>query len=227
MSTLVRYPFTRAASAFFELPIETARRILPERIEPVEMRHGTAVLSVSAFDFDLPGGPAFQQMQISIVVAPFAQAGGVYPRTALFPFAVAISHPQMRVEAAERFHVKMWDAEIKIEFEEQERSLSVKMAADGNPVVDLTIYDYVWEHVFDVYQCYIEAPDGRYVAQFSVEGATSDHEEGRGSLRLHTHSFNEALAGTEIDSVPFREVWIRNGMQSFEPLTRISKGSDS
>jgi hypothetical protein len=221
MSSLTRYPFKRAVAGFFELSIEVARRILPACFEPVEMHHGAAVLSVSAFDFLLDEGFGYQQVLMSIVVAPFIQDGGAYPRSALCPFAAAMSHPLAREEAAARWRLPLWSEDVTVVFEEHEHAISARANAASGAILDLAAQDYRWESDSGLYQCLVTAPEGRYMARFTIEGEQSEHEEGKGVLRLHDHPFNRELESAEIDETPFREVWIRNGAQSFEPLVRL------
>ena len=51
-----------------------------------------------------------------------------------------------------------------------------------------------------------------------MKGALSVHEEERGHLRLHPHPMTEAFDRDEVESLPFRELWMRPGMQAFEEL---------
>ena len=44
-----RYVFTTGVSAFFEMPTSDARRILPEHLQPVEVRHERSILAVTAY----------------------------------------------------------------------------------------------------------------------------------------------------------------------------------
>ncbi|MBN2370767.1 MAG: hypothetical protein JXO72_09775 [Vicinamibacteria bacterium] len=225
MSALTHYPypFARAVIGFFELPIENARRILPEHVEPIEMHHGATVLSVSAFDFRLEGGFEYQQILMSVVVAPCIRDGvGDYPRSALYAFAAAASHHLAREEAASRWRLPQWNEDVTVVFEEREHSISAHAADAGGPILDLTVSDYRWEPESGFYQCLMADTSGLYMACFTVEGKQSEHEEGTGMLRLHDHPFNRDLDATEIDGAPIREVWIRNGAQIFDPLIRLS-----
>jgi hypothetical protein len=54
-----------------------------------------------------------------------------------------------------------------------------------------------------------------------MDGAQSEHEEETGRLRLHAHPFNKDLAIDEVSEVPFRELWMRDGVQTFEPLVQL------
>jgi len=39
---------------------------------------------------------------------------------------------------------------------------------------------------------------------------------------LHDNPFNRDIVVSEVYAEPFREVWMRNGCQLFDPLTRLS-----
>ena len=38
---------------------------------------------------------------------------------------------------------------------------------------------------------------------------------------LHDHPFNAALEVDEVYDVPFREMWMRAGVQTFDPLLQL------
>ena len=40
-------------------------------------------------------------------------------------------------------------------------------------------------------------------------------------IKLYDHPFNQALQISEVYEVPFRELWMRDGMQTFEPLVEL------
>jgi hypothetical protein len=54
-----------------------------------------------------------------------------------------------------------------------------------------------------------------------MEGEQSEHEEETGRVRLHEHAFNKDLVVSEVYDVPFREIWMRNGAQTFQPLVQL------
>jgi hypothetical protein len=51
-----------------------------------------------------------------------------------------------------------------------------------------------------------------------MESAHTEHEEERGSLRLHRHAMTEGLTIEEVNTYPFREEWYGKGVQTFEPM---------
>jgi hypothetical protein len=54
-----------------------------------------------------------------------------------------------------------------------------------------------------------------------MEGGQSEHEEETGRLRLYDHTFNKDLILSEVSEIPFRELWMRDGMQTFDPLIQL------
>ena len=44
-----------------------------------------------------------------------------------------------------------------------------------------------------------------------MEGEQSEHEEEKGSVKLHDHPFNKELSIADVYDVPFRELWMRDG----------------
>ena len=49
----------------------------------------------------------------------------------------------------------------------------------------------------------------------------SEHEDEKGSIDLHDHEFNRALSIEDVYETPFRELWMRNGRQTFDPLKTL------
>src|SRR5205823_5808353 len=60
-----------------------------------------------------------------------------------------------------------------------------------------------------------------YFAQITMEGQHSEHEDEKGGVKLHDHAFNKALSIADVYDVPFREQWMRDGMQTFQPLVQL------
>jgi hypothetical protein len=62
---------------------------------------------------------------------------------------------------------------------------------------------------------------GAYLANIVMEGSQSEHEEETGRLVLHDHPFHKDLVISEVYEVPFRELWMRDGLQTFDPLIQL------
>ena len=65
---------------------------------------------------------------------------------------------------------------------------------------------------------------GAYLANITMDGQQSEHEEESGRLKLYDHPFNKDLTISEIWEQPFREMWMREGVQTFEPLDPAPDG---
>ena len=85
----------------------------------------------------------------------------------------------------------------------------------------MTIGDYSWNPVSHLYQSFMRDADKSYLANITMEGEQSEHEEETGRVRLYEHPFNKDLAIAEVYDVPFREIWMRNGAQTFQPLVQL------
>jgi hypothetical protein len=63
---------------------------------------------------------------------------------------------------------------------------------------------------------------GAWLADITMQGNESEHEDERGRVVLHEHPFNQGLALSEVSEVPFREVWMQEGVQTFDPLVQLA-----
>ena len=70
-------------------------------------------------------------------------------------------------------------------------------------------------------QSFMKDDAGAYLANIIMEGDQSEHEEETGRLTLHDHAFNQDLDIAEVSDQPFRELWMRAGRQSFDPLIQL------
>ena len=221
MPGLTRYGYRDAMSGFFEFPTENARRILPAHLEPVEVHHGTSVFALTAFDFDKSEVGAYGEVVMAVVVAPLVKPGQPFPKSAMYPYLVATTTKAARDHAIERWHLPHWMDDVDIRFEPQGNRMTAKVAADGAPVAEMTIGDYSWSPVSHLYQSFMRDGDKSYLANITMEGEQSEHEEETGHVRLQEHPFNKDLAVSEVYDVPFREIWMRNGAQTFQPLIQL------
>ena len=63
--------------------------------------------------------------------------------------------------------------------------------------------------------------EGSYLANIIMAGSQSEHEEETGLITLHDHEFNKDVMISEVYEVPFREIWMRAGSQTFDPLIHL------
>ena len=108
-----------------------------------------------------------------------------------------------------------------MEFAPEGKSLTARVKVDGSPVADLTVTDHSWQPVSHLYQSFMRDENGAYLAKIVMEGEQSEHEEESGRLKLYEHSFNKDLMISEIWEQPFRELWMRQGIQTFDPLIQL------
>ena len=219
---LTRYGYNNAISGFFEFPTDNARRILPRHLEPAELHHGSSIFSMTAFDFTESEVGAYGEIVMSVIVAPLVKPGEKLPKAAFYPYLVATTTRVARDHALERWHLPHWMEDVEVVFSREGRSLTAKVATDGVPAAELTITDHSFRPVSHLYQSFMKDDNGAYLANITMQGSQSEHEEETGRLQLHEHAFNKDLVISEIYESPFRELWMRDGMQTFEPLIQLA-----
>jgi hypothetical protein len=219
--SLTRYGFRDAISAYFEFPTETARKILPGHLEPVELHHGTSILAVTVFDFTEAEVGPYGELVMAVVVSPLLKAGDKFPKSAMYPYRVATTTKAAREHAIERWHLPHWMEDVEIDLEREDRRLTAHVKADGAPVLDLAVTDHSFAHVSNLYQSFMKDADGAYLALITIEGTQSEHEDEGGRLQLHDHPFNQEILGADVYDVPFRELWMKQGIQLFQPLIQL------
>ena len=224
----VQYAYTHAIGGFFEFPTENARKLLPKHLHPVEPHHGQSVLSVMAFNFTSGSvdniGP-YGELVLSVHVAPRIEHGRPMARAAFYPFLVGTTAPDSREHAIRRWHLPHFMADIDMQFRIGEKDIRVAAAQGGAPILDLHITDYQWETVEHYYQAYMHDASGSYMATMALRGAFSENEEERGGIELYSHAFTEGLDIDGVNTTPFRELWMRDGTQTFEPLETLTPGA--
>ena len=221
MQGLTRYGFKQAASGFFEFPTDNARRILPAHIEPVELHHGTSIFSMTAFDFTESMVGPYGEVVMSVIVSPLVKPGKPLPKSAFYPYLVATTTRAAREHAIERWHLPHWMADVELTFTHGPRDVTARVSADGEPVAEMTISDYEWHPVSHLYQSFMHDNDGTYLANITMEGQHSEHEEETGRIKLFPHAFNKQLSLADVSETPFREMWMREGLQTFDPLIQL------
>jgi hypothetical protein len=221
MPELTRYGYANAISGFFEFPTENARRILPPHLEPVELHHGTSIFSMTAFDFTESLVGSYGEVVMSVIVSPLVKPGEKLPKSAFYPYLVATTTKAARDHAIERWHLPHWMEDVQMKLIWQGRRITAKVELEGVPVAELTISDYSWNPVSHLYQSFMKDGEGAYLAHITMEGSQSEHEEETGRLVLHDHAFNRQLMISEVYEVPFRELWMRDGRQTFQPLIQL------
>jgi hypothetical protein len=221
MPGLTRYGYREVIGGFFEFPTENARRILPAHIEPAELHHGTSIFAMNVFDFTESMVGPYKEAVMAVIVAPLVKQGERLPKSAFYPYLVATTTRAAREHAIERWHLPHWMSDVEIDFEPGPGRLTAWVRADGAPVADMTITEHSWAPVSHLYQSFMRDGDQTYLAHITMEGKQSEHEDEKGALKLYDHPFNQQLTISEVYEVPFRELWMSAGMQTFEPLVEL------
>jgi hypothetical protein len=221
LSGLTRYGYSNAISGFFEFPTDNARRILPRHLEPAELHHGSSIFSMTVFDFTESEVGSYGEVVMSVIVAPLVKPGEKLPKSAFYPYLVATTTKAARDHAIDRWHLPHFMEDVGIRFDPEGRSLTAKVDVGGTPVAELTIGDHSWQLVSHLYQSFMKDDTGAFLAHITMQGEQSEHEEETGRIKLHEHPFNRDLVISEIYEQPFRELWMRNGVQTFEPLKTL------
>jgi hypothetical protein len=221
MPGLTRYGYREVIGGFFEFPTENAKRILPAHIEPVELHHGTSIFAMNVFDFTESMVGPYKEAVMAVIVAPLVKPGEKLPKSAFYPYLVGTTTRAARDHAIERWHLPHWMEDVEMHFEPAGKSLSARVLVGGAPVADLTVSDHSWQSVSHLYQSFMRDDSGAYLANITMEGEQSEHEEETGRIKLYDHAFNRELMISEIYEQPFRELWMREGLQTFEPLKTL------
>jgi hypothetical protein len=110
---------------------------------------------------------------------------------------------------------------VEVALEPKEGKLTARVRAEGSLAVELTITDHSWNPVSQLFQSFQQDEEGRYLANIVFEGEQSEHEEETGRIKLHDHAFNKDVVIADVYEEPFREMWMRSGVQLFDPLVRL------
>jgi hypothetical protein len=215
---VTKYHFANAVSAFFEMPRDNARELIPSYLHPLEIRHGQSVLQVTAFEFsDSLVGP-YKEIYLAVIVPPLVRQGGTMPKSALFPFMLATTTQSSREHAIERWHLPHYMKDVSIDFERAGRRVSVKVRDEDKPVLDFSISEHTWTTADDLYQSFMTRNAERFKVDVRMTGRFTQHEEESGELALYDHPVCSRLRTDEIASYPFREIWMKDGVQTFQEI---------
>ena len=218
----VQYHFRDAIGGFFEFPTDNARALLPQDLQPIEPHHGSSVLSVMAFDFhDSPVG-SYGELILSILTAPRVEPGQPWPRSAFFPFRLATTTRESREHAIERWHLPHYMKDIDLRWDRGDGHITIHATERGQPIVDMTITEFEWSRVEHRYQAFMHDEDGFYSSTIVMNGQFSENEEEKGGIVIHTQAMTELLEDWELTTTPFRELWMKNGVQTFHPLQQLA-----
>jgi hypothetical protein len=225
-TTLYRY--RNAVGGFFDFPVEQARAILPKDLHPVELHHGSAILSVMAFDFTESMVGAYKELILGILVSPRVEPGTPMPHSAFYPYLLGTTTTESREHAIERWHLPhyMKDIGMSMEVEGDYDRLVVKAWDGDTPIAEMTITSHGWREAGQTHQSFMRDEEGAFLAQISMEGGLSENEEEAGRLKLFPHAMTEPIGDLdEVSELPLREIWMRDGLQTFQPLRVLSQAA--
>ena len=218
----VQYHYRDAIGGFFEFPTDNARALLPHDLQPIEPHHGSSVLSVMAFDFhDSPVG-SYGELILSILTAPRVEPGQPWPKSAFFPFRLATTTRESREHAIERWHLPHYMKDIDLRWDRGDGHVTIHATERGQPIVDMTVTEFEWSRVEHRYQAFMHDEEGFYSSTIVMAGQFSENEEEKGGIVIHTQAMTELLEDWELTTTPFRELWMKNGVQTFHPLQQLA-----
>jgi hypothetical protein len=86
----------------------------------------------------------------------------------------------------------------------------------------MTITEHEWSKVEHPYQAFMYDDEGAYSSTIVMAGQFSENEEERGGIVIHSQAMTDLLSNWEVDVTPFRELWMRDGVQTFHPLRHLA-----
>lgn len=225
MQQVVQYQISSGINCIFGIPTETARQYLPAGIEPVEANHGVSLVGITMFDFsESPVGP-YRELVVSLYAVPRLGIMEQHPHAAVCPVVVASSSREARDHAIDLWHLPHFMEDIDIEFTTSPdgRTLTAKAyCRKGESIVELTTTQTgPWRPAYQLYQSFQGDDSGLYLGVMDMQGRLSEHEEGTGTVMLHDHRFFEHMDLAAIDDVPFREMWLKDGVESYHRLISL------
>ena len=216
------YYFNHGLSCLFEMPTSDARQLVVSDLEPLEVQHERSVLSVTVFDFYKGDAGAFQEVVLSVLVPPLVKPDDPLPKAALYPFLVATSTEAGRREGVDRWKLPHLERDIEVTFTEAADQIRATASADGAPIFELTGTSHLFEPAELLFHAFVSDPERVYKSDITLSGESySEHEFETGSLVIHPHEMTVGLTIDEIARAPFREQWMKKGVEVFAPLEAI------
>jgi len=213
-----RYDFRTGVSAFFEMATADATAVLPDYLQPIEVRHQRSVLSVTAFLFEESEVGPYTELMFSVVVPPMVADWGRHAKAGFYPFLAATSSRPAREARAECLHFPYLDQDIDAQFIETGDRLRVRAWGGGEPIVDFSVTQGRWESTSHLLQGFSIRGDQRYRTTVQISGQYTVHENERGSMTIFPHDMTAPLIGSEVSPYPFREHWFKDGTEVFHSL---------
>jgi hypothetical protein len=222
MRQVVQYQISNGINFIFGIPTEIARKYLPTGLEPVEANHGVSLIGITMFDFsESPVGP-YRELVASLYVVPRMGIMEKHPHAAVCPIVVASSSREARDHAIDLWHLPHFMEDIDIEFSSAPGGRSMRAIARchrGQLIVELSTHQPgVAAPMYQLYQSFQGDASGSYVGIMDMRGSLREHEDGTGSVCLHPHRFFDNMDLSVIDTIPFREMWMQEGVETYHDL---------
>lgn len=213
--------FSTGVSAFFEMATADAERILPDHLEPIEVRPQRSILNVTVFHFSGTEVGSYVELMLSIVVPPVVDEWGRHPKGAFFPFQAATSSEASRLHRRSLLRIPHFEEDIDAQFIEKEDRVRVQVWGGGSPILDLTVYQHRWQSTTHLLHAFMMDGPLRLKADLQISGRYTVHEHERGEMTLHEHPMTRQLTLGEVSPQPFREHWLKEGFELFHPVEAL------
>ena len=221
-SDVGHYYFNNGVNCLFEMPTSDARRLLPAHLQPLEVQHERSILSVTAFDFYEGDGGVYEEAVLAILVPPQVKPDQRLPKAALYPFLVGTSTEPSRREGIDRWRLPHLMQDIEVTFTESDERIDICVGAGGDPILEMTATSYKFEAAELLFHSFMSDDEGDFVSHVTMEGeGYSEHEFEYGSLTLYEHEMTKGLTLDEVNDYPFREQWLKMGVEKFTPLRSL------
>jgi hypothetical protein len=102
--------------------------------------------------------------------------------------------------------------------------MMIHVSDAGRPIVEMAITSHGWRDAAQLHQSFMFDEAGSFLAEITMQGALSESEEEGGRLKLFPHPMTEPIGELEeVSELPIREMWMRGGVQTFQPLRELAQ----
>lgn len=213
--------FSTGVAALFEMATSDAERILPDHLQPIEVRPQRSILNVTAFHFRESEVGPYAELLLAVVVPPVVGSWARHPKAGFYPFLTATSSKESRTLLEERLRIPTYPENIDAQFIERADQVRVRISAEGLPIVDFSVTQHEWHSTTHLLQSHMMDGKQRLKADVQISGRYTMHEHERGRITLYPHPMTAALTLEEVAPYPFREHWLKEGFELFHPVETV------